>query len=95
VTVYGEAVLAEFAKEHAQGRKPLARFLELVRAAVWGHFPGVKETFPAVDYAAETGTLIFNIGGNKYRLVARVDFEEQMLFIQSVMTHKEYNREKL
>lgn len=38
----------------------------------------------AVDYAPRSGTLIFDIGGNKYRLMARVDFEEKMLFIQDV-----------
>jgi mRNA interferase HigB len=51
--------------------------------------PDLKETFPATDYIPPTGTLIFNIGGNKYRLVARVDFEEQILFIESIMTHEE------
>jgi mRNA-degrading endonuclease HigB of HigAB toxin-antitoxin module len=40
-----------------------------------------------------TGTLIFNISGNKYRLIARVDFEEQVLYIQQVMTHEQYARE--
>jgi mRNA-degrading endonuclease HigB of HigAB toxin-antitoxin module len=39
----------------------------------------VKRSFPAADYAPRTGTLIFDIGGNQYRLVARVDFEEQVL----------------
>ena len=61
--------------------------VEIARAAEWRHFPAVKQTFAAVDYAASTKTLIFDIGGNKYRLVARVDFEEQGFFIQNVMTH--------
>ena len=39
--------------------------------------------------------LVFNIGGNKYRLIARVDFEEQLLVIQTVLTHQEYDREDL
>jgi len=50
--------------------------------------------FPAADYAPDTGTLIFDIGDN-YRLVARVDFEEQMLWIDSIMTHGQYSREDL
>ena len=95
VTVYGEAAVEEFAKQHAASRKPLARFLAIARAASWKHFPEVTQTFPATDYAPATGTLIFEIGGNKYRLIARVDFEEQMLFIQAVMTHEKYNRENL
>jgi mRNA interferase HigB len=93
VKVYGEAAIAKFAKKCAASRKPLQRFLEIARAARWPHFPAVKQTFLATDYASSTGTLIFNIGGNKYRLIVRVDFEEQVLFIQSVMTHEEYGRE--
>jgi mRNA interferase HigB len=95
VKVFGEAVLAGFAKTHPASRKPLQRFATIARAAVWPHFPAVKETFPATDYAPVTGTLIFNIGGNKYRLIARVDFEEQLLAIETVLTHREYDREDL
>ena len=93
--VFGEAVVAGFAKRHPGARKPLQRFATIVRSALWPHFPAVKETFPATDYAPATGTLIFNIGGNKYRLIARVDFEEQWLVIQTVLTHQEYLREDL
>ena len=46
-----------------------------------------------MDYAPSTGVLIFNIGGNKYRLIATVDFDERIMVIKSVMTHEEYNRE--
>ena len=60
----------------------------------WRHFPAVRQSFPAADYAPATGTIIFDIGGNKYRLISSVDFAEQLLFIQSVLTHEEYNREK-
>ncbi len=92
--VYGEAAVRKFATKHAASRQPLRRFLEVARAAEWPHFPAVKQTLPATDYAPSTGTLIFDIGGNKYRLVARVDFEEQILFIQTVMTHEEYARKE-
>jgi mRNA interferase HigB len=81
--VYGEAAVAKFAREHAASRKPLQRFLEIVRASEWPHFPAVTQTFAAADHAPSTGTLIFDIGGNKYRLVARVDFEEEVLYIDA------------
>jgi mRNA interferase HigB len=95
VTVLGEAAAEQFAKQHAAARKPLARFLAIARAASWQHFPEVKQTFPAADYAAATGTLIFDIGGNKYRLIALVNFEKQTLLIDRVLTHGEYHREDL
>jgi len=95
VKVYGESAIAKFARKHAASRKPLQRFLEIARAAEWPHFPSVKQTFAATGYAPSTGTLIFDIGGNKYRIITRVDFKEQVLFIQSVLTHEEYHREDL
>lgn len=93
--VYGEAALAQFARKHAASRRPLQRFLAIARLADWKHFPAVKQAFSATDYTPSTGTLIFDIGGNKYRLLARVDFEEQVLYIQRVLTHEEYDREDL
>ena len=95
VKVFGEIVIAGFAKKHPASRKPLQRFVTIARTALWPHFPAVKETFQAADYAPASSTLIFTIGGNKYRLIARVDFEEQLLLIQTVLTHQEYDREDL
>ena len=95
VKVLGEAGIAGFVKKHPASRKPLQRFVTIARTALWPDFPAVKKTLPATDYAPATGMLIFNIGGNKYRLIARVDFEEQLLVIQTVLTHQEYHREDL
>ncbi len=91
--VYGEAAITKFAKKHPASRSPLQRFLEIARGAEWAHFPAVRRTFPATDYTPSSGMLIFDVGGSKYRLVARVDFEEQLLYIQTILTHEEYSRE--
>jgi mRNA interferase HigB len=95
MTVLRKATIAKFSKKHPEARKPLQRFFDIVRSATWCNFPAVKESFPATDYAASTGTPIFDIGGNKYRLIARVDFAEHVLVIQEVLTHEQYNRRKL
>ena len=90
--VIGEAVAAKFTKKHPVARKPLQRFLTVVKAAEWRHFPDVKQSFAAADYTP-SGRTIFDIGGNKYRLIARIDFEEQLLLIEKMLTHEEYDRE--
>jgi len=91
--VLGEATLAAFSAKHPAARRPLARFLEIARLAEWPHFPAVKRSFAAAHYTPRTGGLVFDIGGNKYRLIARVDFEEQLLYIERIMTHEQYARE--
>jgi len=90
--VYGEAEITRFQKKYAASRKPLGRFLAIARAADWPHFPAVKKSFPATDYLPETGKLVFDIGGNKYRLIALVNFERRTLLVDSVLTHEEYDR---
>lgn len=91
--VLGEAVLARFAAKHADARGPLQRFLEIARNAQWRHYAAVKDTFRATDIGKKTGRVIFDIGGNKYRLIASVDFAEQLLVIEQVLTHEDYERE--
>ena len=91
--VLGEAKAAQFAARHAGARKPLQRFLHVARNAVWPNFPAVKLTFPSVDLGKQSRRLIFDISGNKYRLIASVDFREQLLVIEQVLKHGEYDRE--
>jgi mRNA interferase HigB len=93
VRVLGEAMLVRFARKHAASRKPLQRFLGIARAGDWPHFPSLKRSFAAADYTSR-GTIIFNISGNKYRLIATVNFEKQILLIERVLTHEEYSREE-
>jgi mRNA interferase HigB len=54
----------------------------------------VEQSFRDADYTP-SGRTIFDIGGNKYRLIARIDFEEQLLLIEKILTHEEYDREDL
>ena len=91
VTVFGEAPVARFARKHPSSRRPLQRFLEICREAAWPQFTAVKDTFVAADYVS--GRVVFNIGGNKYRVIASVDFEEQILVVDRILTHEEYDRE--
>ena len=91
--ILSAVIAARFAGRHAGARKPIQRFLAIARNANWPHFSAVKQTFAATDIGRQSGRLIFDIGGNKYRLIASVDFKEQVLVIERVLTHEEYNRE--
>jgi len=85
--------VTRFAKKRAASRKSLTRFLAIVKSAACASVVEVKKTFPSADYAPTTGVLIFNIGGNKYRLIANVDFDDRIMVIKSIMTHDEYSGE--
>lgn len=54
------------------------------------NWSGLKKVFNAVDKVGDLA--VFNIGGNKYRLVAYLNFERQIIYVKAVMTHAEYDK---
>ncbi|MGD9854863.1 MAG: type II toxin-antitoxin system HigB family toxin [Planctomycetaceae bacterium] len=50
----------------------------------------MRSTFPSAD--AFHRCVIFNVGGNKYRIVAAVHYNRRKVFLRSVLTHSEYDR---
>lgn len=84
--------LREFAALHADAAQPLQAFRRKVEKGSFGNFAELRAVFPSVD---KVGPLyVFNIGGNKVRLVAGLSFEAQRLWVKAVLTHGEYDEEK-
>jgi mRNA interferase HigB len=61
------------------------------RAAVWKDPSAIKRRYRHASFLADN-RVIFNIGGNKYRLVAHVNYDFQIVYIKFVGTHAEYDR---
>lgn len=82
--------LREFSRRNPGASAPLRRWEAVVRESSWSSFQDMRATFNTVDYIA--GKIVFDIGGNNYRLVAVVDYRGQQVIVRSVMTHREYDR---
>lgn len=67
-----------------------AWYREAKRAA-WGKFADIRATYRSAD-VVKGNRVIFNIGGNKYRLVVKVAYKMGVLYIKFIGTHKEYDR---
>ena len=83
-------VLREFAAIHADAQQPLQDFRRLMVHGVFTNFAQLKATFASVDKVGDR--YVFNIGGNKYRLVAAIAFKPGLLWVKAVLTHKEYDQ---
>jgi mRNA interferase HigB len=70
--------------------KPLKTWIDVVTQANWTSFVDVKASYATASYA--NGVYIFNIGGNKYRLICKIDFVRQEVSVDWIGTHKEYDR---
>ncbi len=69
----------------------MAEWYATVSNAAWANFADVKATFNSADYVSG-GKIVFDVGGNKYRVVALIGFRTQRVFILFVGTHAEYDR---
>jgi mRNA interferase HigB len=79
---------------HADSKEPLLAWHTHVsnRTVAWQSWADVKVEFGNASHVENC--VIFNIGGNKYRLVTRILYSSQKVFILKVMTHKEYDQDK-
>lgn len=84
--------LLEFGKTYTDAERPLKAWFALAKQARWQNLTEVRRDFPTADLVSRL--TVFNIGGNKYRLVVRIEFERQRVYIRSIMTHAEYNKDK-
>lgn len=84
------ATLRAFWLKHPRAEQPLRDWLKRVRANEYSSFSEVKADFPAADWVK--GYIVFNIGGNKYRLIVKPDFEMKRFYIKFIGTHQEYDQ---
>ncbi len=82
--------LREFAAIHPDAGQPLQDFRRKIEKSAYCRFAELRKVFPAVDKVGQR--FVFNIGGNKYRLVAALDFNRGMLWVKAVLTHGEYDK---
>lgn len=69
--------------------QPLKSWYALVRQASWEHFAEVRTQFGSASAVGER--VVFNIAGNKYRLVAYISYAFYTVYIRFIGTHAEYD----
>ncbi|MHC4167834.1 MAG: type II toxin-antitoxin system HigB family toxin [Planctomycetota bacterium] len=88
--------MQSFWRRRPQARKPLEKWIQVVEEAQWDNWANVKSTFRTADLV-KTKTkdfVVFNIGGNKYRLITTVNFRGQIVIVDVALTHTEYDTGK-
>ena len=83
--------LVEFYTRHPKAKAPLSAWYKHVKAANWTSPQDVKADFNSADFVADN-RVIFNIGGNNYRLVVRISYTFKQVLVKFVGTHAEYDQ---
>lgn len=90
--IIAKATLRQFWERHPPAAAPLSKWFALVAAASWRSPADVKAMFGnTVDFVTDN-RIIFDIGGNKYRLIVRVSYRYGQVLIKFVGIHAEYDR---
>lgn len=90
--VISRKALNEFIATHRIDPTPFDAWYKVVAKSEFANFAALRKAFNSID--AVGSYLVFDIGGNKYRIVAAIHFNTQKLFIRHVFTHARYDKWK-
>lgn len=90
--IRGSDKLAEFAKAYDDARTALNSWQTAAEAGDWKNPADLKKTFASASFVE--GKTVFNIGGNKYRLISVINYELKTVLVTHVLTHKQYDKDR-
>ena len=82
--------LRDFATNHPDADSPLRAFRIKVEKGHFANFAALRATFKGVDKVGER--FVFNIGGNKYRLVVEIQYRAGIAWVKFIGSHAQYDR---
>lgn len=82
--------LKAFWAVHADAKPSLKAWLDVAKACTWNSFTHLRKTLPAADQVGRF--TVFNIAGNKYRMISVIHFNRNRIYIRHVLTHAEYDK---
>jgi mRNA interferase HigB len=89
--VIAKRTLREFWEKHSDAEQPLKAWYDEAENATWKTTHNIKERYPSASILNEN-RVVFNIKGNKYRLVVKVNYDYAIVWIRFVGTHAEYDK---
>jgi mRNA interferase HigB len=88
VHVISYKAIREFKAARPEAGPPLDNWYRVAARCKWKNFGEVRQVFASADWVSPYA--VFNVAGNKHRLIAEINFRSQTLFIRHILTHQEY-----
>lgn len=82
--------IREFAQKHTSSSSALDNWYKIASKAHWRNLIEVQSVFPSAE--AVSNFTVFNIKGNKYRLIVSIDYQHQLIYIKYILTHADYDK---
>jgi len=84
--------MAAFVKERPDSQSSLDAWAQAVERNCFIHFAQLRQTFSSADYVKPY--TVFNISGNKYRLMTLINYGLNLISIEDILAHSEYDKGK-
>jgi mRNA interferase HigB len=92
VHIISRKKLKEAATRHSDLEAPLDVWFRIAKRASWENLTDVRKTFASADLVSRW--TVFNIKGNRYRLITEINYRFQRVYIRDVLTHTDYDQEE-
>ena len=89
--VIAKKVLRDFWVDHPDCEQQLKAWYQEADSVIWKHPNDIKKAYPNASILQDN-RVVFNIKGNHYRLIVRINYHYQMLWIRFIGTHAEYDK---
>lgn len=90
--IISQTALKKFWENNPNAKTGLRFWYKITSQSQWQHFNDVRLTFPTADLVGQL--TVFNICGNNYRLITKINFSTGKVYIRAVLTHLEYDKNK-
>ena len=88
--VISKKKLREFWAFHPDAKSPLDHWFRIAKRADWADFSELRAIFRSADQVEKY--TVFNVGGNKYRLIVEINYTRGKVFVRHVLSHADYSR---
>jgi mRNA interferase HigB len=88
--IISKRLLREFWQTTPSAEQPLLSWYETVKKADWNSFSDIRNDFRHADIFQDC--VIFDIGGNKFRLITRIRYQKKKVYVRFVLSHKDYDK---
>jgi mRNA interferase HigB len=97
VRIVTQKAIGAFVRKHPAAGPSLRSWLLVAKRAQWSDLQDVRRSFPSADgVTVKSGRIatVFNIAGNKFRLITAIHYNRQIVFVMRFLTHAEYSKDK-
>ncbi len=89
--IISKKTLREFWVKHTDSEQQLKAWYQEVNTADWKNPKRIKKEYPSASFLADN-RVVFNIKGNTYRLIVKINYEYRIVWVRFIGTHAEYDK---